>query len=134
MSQHESPPPGGTSDDVLKGAPNPEASGEPPSGSSGQPGSGDAGPQAIPLAALSASDLLAWVMSLLAAKAWEGMGLVASPVTSKVEKNMDEARLAIDAFAAVFAVVRTRIEEPAQREMENVLTTLRLNFVEKSAG
>jgi hypothetical protein len=126
MSQHESPPPGGTSDDVLKGAPNPEAS--------GQPGSGDAGPQAIPLAALSASDLLAWVMSLLAAKAWEGMGLVASPVTSKVEKNMDEARLAIDAFAAVFAVVRTRIEEPAQREMENVLTTLRLNFVEKNAG
>src|SRR2546422_453318 len=107
---------------------------QPPSESPDQSGAGAAGPQAIPLAALSASDLLFWVLSLLAAKAWEGMGLVASPLTSKVEKNLDEARLAIDAYAAVFDVVGARIEEQPRREMENLLTTLRLNFVEKSAG
>ena len=126
MPQHESPPPSGPTD---------ESPAQPPNvGTSGQPGSGAAGTQGIPLAALSASDLLSWVLSLLAAKAWEGMGLVASPLTSKVEKNLDEARLAIDAYAAVLDVVRTRTEESPRREMENLLTTLRLNFVEKSAG
>ncbi|HYM91033.1 MAG TPA: DUF1844 domain-containing protein [bacterium] len=113
MPEHTSPPPDGSADDASKQA---------------------ASPEAVPLAALSASDLLTWVLSLLAAKAWEGMGLVPSPLTSKAEKNMDEARLAIDAYAAVFEVVRARIEEHPRREMENLLTTLRLNFVEKSAG
>ncbi|TMI84948.1 MAG: DUF1844 domain-containing protein [Bacillati bacterium ANGP1] len=73
-------------------------------------------------------------MSLLAGKAWEGMGLVPNPVTNKVEKNLDEARLAIDAFAAIFDVLRLRIEEQTRREMETVLTNLRINFVEKSSG
>jgi len=126
MSPHESPPPSGPSDDRPAQAPD--------AGTSGRPGSGAAGEQGIPLAALSASDLLSWVLSLLAAKAWEGMGLVASPLTSKVEKNLDEARLAIDAYAAVFEVVRARTEESPRRAMENLLTTLRLNFVEKSTG
>ncbi len=112
MPEHTSPPPDGSADDAAK----------------------QAVPEAVPLAALPASDLLTWVLSLLAAKAWEGMGLVPSPLTSKTEKNLDEARLAIDAYAAVFEVVRARIEEHPRREMQNLLTTLRLNFVEKSAG
>ena len=61
-------------------------------------------------------------------------GLVPNPVTNKVEKNLDEARLAIDAFAAIFDVLRLRIEEQTRREMETVLTNLRINFVEKSSG
>ena len=127
MSQHESPPPRGPSNDIPAQAADAGTHGE-------QPESGAARSQGIPLAALSASDLLAWVLSLLAAKAWESMGLAASPLTNKVVKNMDEARLAIDAYAAVFDVVRTRMEEPGRREMENLLATLRLNFVEKSTG
>ena len=100
------------------------------------PPAGDAGaaPQAIPLGALPTADVLVWNMSLLAGKAWEGMGLVPNPVTNKVEKNLDEARLAIDAFAAIFDVLRLRIEEQTRREMETVLTNLRINFVEKSSG
>jgi len=47
---------------------------------------------------------------------------------------LDDARLAIDAYAAVFEILRSRIDEGPRREMENLLTTLRLNFVDKSAG
>jgi len=112
LPEQPTPPPGGSSDDAAK----------------------EAAPQAVPLAALPAADLLTLLLSLLAAKAWEGMGLVASPLTGKTEKNINEARLAIDAYAAVFEVVRVRIEEQPRREMENLLTTLRLNFVEKSPG
>jgi hypothetical protein len=88
--------------------------------------------QAVPLHALRTHDLLVWMLSILAAKAWEAMGLVANPMTNKVEKNMEEARLAIDAYAATFEVVRVRVEDRPRRDMETLLTTLRLNFVEKS--
>jgi len=90
--------------------------------------------QAVPLGALPTVEVLRWSLSLLAAKAWEGMGLMPNPITNKTQKNLEEARLAIDAFAAVFEVLRARIEEPPRREMETLLTNLRLNFVEKSAG
>ena len=83
---------------------------------------------------MPAADLLSTWLSLLAAKAWQGMGLVPNPLTGKTEKNLDDARLAIDAYAAVFEVLRARLEEQPRREMENVLTMLRVNFVEKSAG
>ena len=90
--------------------------------------------QAVPLAALTASDLLHSFLSLLALKAWEGMGLVPNALTGKTQKNLDDSRLAIDAYAAVFEVVRARVDEGPRREMENLLTTLRLNFVDKSSG
>lgn len=90
--------------------------------------------QAVPLAALTASDLVQSFLSLLALKAWEGMGLVPNALTGKTQKNLDDSRLAIDTYAAVFEVMRSRIDEGPRRDMENLLTTLRLNFVDKSGG
>lgn len=112
---------------------------EPESGGS-QPGSAAAGSadaeasRAVPLAALATSDLVHAFLSVLALKAWEGMGLVPNAVSGKTQKNLDDARLAIDAYAAVFEILRSRIDEGPKHEMENLLTTLRLNFVDKSAG
>jgi hypothetical protein len=103
-------------------------------GPKGEPPKGEA-PQ-ISLAALLASvpapELLTTFCQVLAAKAWEGMGLVPSAVTNKVQKNLDEARVAIDAYAAVLEVLRARLEPHPRQEMENVLTMLRVNFVDKS--
>ncbi len=88
----------------------------------------------VPLGALATGDLLAWFLSLLAAKAWEAMGLVPNPATGKIQKNLEEARTAIDAYAAILDVTRARLDSGPRREMETLLMTLRLNFVEKSAG
>ncbi len=88
----------------------------------------------VPLGALATGDLLAWFLGLLAAKAWEGMGLVPNPATGKIQKNLEEARTAIDAYAAILDVTRARLESGPRREIETLLMTLRLNFVEKSAG
>jgi hypothetical protein len=90
--------------------------------------------QAVPLAALTTTDLVHSFLSLLSLKAWEGMGLVPNALSGKTQKNLDEARLAIDAYAAIFELLRSRMDEGPRREMENLLTTLRLNFVDKSAG
>jgi hypothetical protein len=92
----------------------------------------ESAPQAIPLGALAARDLLMWFLGLLAAKAWEGMGLVPNPGTNKIQKDLQDARIAIDAYAAVFEAIRTQIDDQPRREMETLLMTLRLNFVEKS--
>jgi uncharacterized protein DUF1844 len=97
-------------------------------------GAKSGGPQAVPLSALPAADLLTSFLSLMAMKAWEGMGLVPNPISGKTEKNLEDARLAIDAYAAVFELLRPRIDEGERREIENSLTMLRVNFVDKSGG
>ena len=141
MTEQQGAPPGeesGAADAAREPeAPSEEAGGAEPSPaepdqSATAPEAGE--PQAVPLHALRTHDLLVWMLGILAHKAWEGMGLVANPMTNKVEKNMEEARLAIDAYAATFEVVRVRVEDQPRRDMETLLTTLRLNFVEKSAG
>ncbi len=78
-----------------------------------------------------ATALVATCMNLLAGKAWEAMGLVPNPTTKKVERNLEDARLAIDAAAALADLVRPRLPENERREIETLITNLRLNFVEQ---
>jgi Domain of unknown function (DUF1844) len=90
--------------------------------------------QAVPLEAISTRELLVWMLGVLGAKAWQGMGLVANPATGKIEKNLDDAKTAIDAFAGLLDAIRPHLEAQARRDTESLLTTLRMNFVEKSGG
>ena len=92
------------------------------------------GQHAVPLEAISTRELLVWMLGVLGAKAWQGMGLTANPATGKIEKNLPDAKTAIDAFAGLLDAVRPHLEAQARRDTESLLTTLRLNFVEKSAG
>jgi len=93
-----------------------------------------AGPRVVPVVTLPTVDLLMSVLNLLAAKAWEGMGLVPNPATNQIQKDMGEARLAIDAYAVILDMVRTHVEDQPRRDLETLLMTLRINFVEKSGA
>jgi len=116
--------------------PRPEDAPQAPADDAGAPAPEDRNAQAraVPLHALETREILIWCLSVLAAKAWEGMGLVPNAASGAVAKNLDGARLAIDAYAAVFVLVRDGIEESPRREMETLLTNLRVNFVEKSSS
>lgn len=81
----------------------------------------------------SALTLAASCLSVLAAKAWEALGLVPSEATKQIERNLDDAQLAIDAAAALADVLRPRVAENERREIENVIATLRLNYVEQKS-
>ena len=94
----------------------------------------DAGRQAVPLEAISTRELMVWMLGVLGAKAWQGMGLVPNPASGKIEKDLGDARIAIDAFSALLDAMRPHLEAQARQDTEALLTTLRLNFVEKSAG
>lgn len=86
-------------------------------------------------APLSVVELLQWCISVLAANAWQTMGLVPDPATKKIARNLDDARLAIDAMAALVEHLKPRLAEPERRELDTLLANLRLNFVEqKSKG
>jgi hypothetical protein len=80
---------------------------------------------------LRAPDLVRWCVTLLATSAWQAMGLIPDPSTHRVERNLDDARLAIDAAAALIQHLRPRVPDTEQREFETLLTNLRLNFVEQ---
>jgi hypothetical protein len=82
---------------------------------------------------LHAPDLVRWCVSLLATSAWQEMGLIPDPATNTVERNLDDARLAIDAAAALIEHLRPRAADLERRELDNLLATLRLNFVEQAA-
>lgn len=80
---------------------------------------------------LHAPDLLRWCVSLLATSAWRALGLIPDPATNKVERNLDDARLAIDATAALLEHLRPRLQDAERREFDTLLANLRLNFVEQ---
>jgi len=118
----------------------PDAPGEPvqeraEESAAGQPSAeagGDAGGQAVPLEAIATRELLIWMLGVLGAKAWQGMGLVPNPSSGKIEKDLADAKIAIDAFSALLDAMRPQMDAQARRDTEALLTTLRLNFVEKS--
>ena len=74
------------------------------------------------------------MLGVLGAKAWQGMGLVPNPGSGKIEKDLRDAKIAIDAFSAVLEAMRPQLEAQVLRDTETLLTTLRLNFVEKSSS
>jgi hypothetical protein len=72
-------------------------------------------------------------LSLLAAKAWEAMGLVPNPQTKQIERKFDDAQLAIDAAAALAETVKPRLTDAERRELDTLMANLRINFVEQKS-
>jgi len=90
---------------------------------------GEGSPHPLP----DAMSLVGTFLSLLAARAWQAMGLVPDPATKQVERKLDDAQIAIDAAAALADVIRPRVGERERREVEALITNLRLNFVEQKS-
>ena len=78
-------------------------------------------------------ELLRWIVGVLAGAAWQNLGLVPNPATKKVERNLDDARLAIDAAAGVIEHLKPRADEKERRDLDTLLANLRLNFVEQKS-
>ena len=80
------------------------------------------------IASLSAGDMIQWAIAGLAEKAWEHMGLVANPATGKITRDFENARLAIDAIAALVDLLAPRIEPAGLRRLQTLLADLRINY------
>jgi hypothetical protein len=71
-------------------------------------------------------------IGLLGAQAWQWMGLVKNPSTGQIEKDLVQAKVAIDTVAALIAQTEGKLSSPEAEELRAMLSDLRINFVRQS--
>ena len=81
---------------------------------------------------LNVHSFLAVMLDQLAAIAWQKMGLQADPMTGKVERDLVQARVAIDVAETVAKSLEGELDEDDRRQMNNLVRDLKLNYVEQS--
>ena len=70
----------------------------------------------------------------LASIAWQLMGLQPDPFSNKIRTEMDQARIAIDATAALIEQLQPHLQGQEAKDYQSLLTDLRLNFVKQAEG
>lgn len=76
--------------------------------------------------------LLGSFIGIMGAQAWQWMGLVKDPSTGKIEKDMAQAKVAIDAVAALAAQLEGKVSPSESEQLKAMLSDLRINFVRQS--
>ncbi len=89
--------------------------------------------QQVPKEPVDVVTVVLWMVQELQAQAWIKMGLWKDPVTDQLVTDLAQAKIAIDGVAALVEVVRPHLSDEQRREMERLLTDLRLNFVQRSS-
>jgi Domain of unknown function (DUF1844) len=106
-------------------------------GSSGAagPGTGTVPPGAGAgerLPAVTARDIVTVCIGQLHEIAWAQMGLVPNPTSQTMQRDLTDARLAIDCIADLVRHLEKSADPATQRELQTMLSNLRLNFVQQS--
>ena len=65
------------------------------------------------------------------ASAMQAMGKIKNPITGNTEKNMDQARHAIEMLEMLKEKTNGNLNEELARALETFLSEMRLNFVEE---
>jgi hypothetical protein len=73
---------------------------------------------------------LALVMSLATA-AWSQLGKIAHPVTQKVEKDLEQAKVTIDFLRMLLEKTQGNLKPKEQELLRNTVTDLELNFADE---
>ncbi|MCI0697460.1 DUF1844 domain-containing protein [candidate division KSB1 bacterium] len=63
--------------------------------------------------------------------AWQQLGKIPNPITSKVERDLEQARMSIDLLDMLKARTQGNLSEDESRVLEQVLRELKLNFVDE---
>jgi hypothetical protein len=86
------------------------------------------GEEAQALESVDVYGVLRYCIALLHSHAWQSMGLVPSPVTQKIERDMEQARIAIDCAGFLAERLEPKAEPEERASLRSLLTDLRLNF------
>ncbi len=73
-------------------------------------------------------------LQVLAGLAWVKLGLIPSPKTNEISKDLTQAKAAIDAVASIVDILQPVASEGELKEYKNLLQTLRLNFVQQQSA
>jgi hypothetical protein len=80
----------------------------------------------------SAEDLFRWWIVQQQSAVMVHLGKITHPMTGKVERDLETARLLIDLLAAMETKTKGNLSGDEERFLGGVLTNLRLNFVQEA--
>ena len=84
------------------------------------------------LAQVSTTELVQGFLGTLIGKAWENLGLWVNPAVGESRTNLSEAKLAIDAAGALFALIEGGLPDRERREIRGTLADLQVNYVQRA--
>ena len=88
------------------------------------------GREALP--PITARELVGIYVGQLQELAWSRMGLTPNPTSGTIEKDLADARFAIDCIADLVGRLDPLVDPTTRRELQTMLSNLRLNFVQQS--
>lgn len=108
----------------------PDASGEP--GATGLPDPA----MILSLAALQMDthQLMTLLLPIFDGQAWQGLGLIANPLTGQTGEDLPAAQLAIDAVQFLLSKLESDMPDAERREARRRLNDLRMNYLAKRSG
>jgi hypothetical protein len=81
---------------------------------------------------LSVQHVLSLMVEQMATMAWQKMGLQPDPMTGQVEKDISQAKLAIDVTTELTRFIECDLDEEDKKKIQALVRDLRINFVEQS--
>jgi len=82
---------------------------------------------------LSVRDRLLMSIDILNQGAWISLGLVSDPATGQIERDLAQAKTAIDSVAFLAGKVEGDLDEETRRELRNLVRDLQLNYVQQTS-
>ena len=64
--------------------------------------------------------------------AWMQLGKIANPISGKIEKNLDAAKMSIDMLIMVKEKTKGNLDTEEEKILANAITELELNYVAES--
>jgi len=68
----------------------------------------------------------------MATIAWQKLGLQPDMITGKLEKDLAQAKVAIDLTAHLASFIEPQLDEEDKRRIHGVVRDLRINYVDKA--
>ncbi|MCC2669265.1 MAG: hypothetical protein K0Q72_1736 [Armatimonadetes bacterium] len=78
--------------------------------------------------------VLRFAIEMLSNHAWVSMGLMANPMNGKIQKDLPEAKRAIDILGDLARHAEAGAEPDEKRDLRNMLADLRVNFLRQSGS
>jgi Domain of unknown function (DUF1844) len=113
------------------GTANRSADAEAETGGADEEPTAESGPEGA-MPEMDAVGVISMCVSMLHEVAWVKLGLVPSPLSQKIEKDLAQSRLAIDCVADLVRHLESCVDANTRRDLQNLISTLRMNFVQQS--
>lgn len=81
---------------------------------------------------VSVYDVVMVMVDNMSSIAWQKLGLQPDMLTGKIERDLEEAKVAIDLTTHLASFIEPKLDENDKREIHNLIRNLRVNYVEKA--